>query len=143
MLRPFVHNGTQLPVHGFEEAVEEVVAVGPGVDALEDGVGYGFGAAVSDAQGLVVDQFGRGFGGVEQFAAFGFGVELEAVESLHAAARSLVDVELGAADEFVEVVVAVATPAALAKLIAPNSVVAQPPVLHGVTACVAWKRPSR
>lgn len=104
--------------------------MGPGVGAFEDGVGDGFGAAVGDAEGFVVGEFRGGVGGVEEFAALAFGVEFEAVVAFDAAAGGLIDVEFGAAGQFVEVVAAVAAAAALAELGAVDAVAAEPSLLH-------------
>ena len=83
-----------------------------------------------DAQGFVVNQLRRSVGGVQQFAAFAFGEKLQTVEALHSPARSLVDIELDASDQFVEVVVAVAAATTLAELVTTYSIAAQAPALH-------------
>ena len=48
-----------LAVHGFEEAMEKVSAVGPRVAAFQDVIRYFLTGLVSDSEGLVIFQFGR------------------------------------------------------------------------------------
>ena len=49
--------GLSLAVHGFEEAMEKVSAVGPRVAAFQDIVRYFLTGLVSDSEGLVIFQF--------------------------------------------------------------------------------------
>ena len=95
----------------------------------------------------MVGQLRRGVGGVQELAALPLGVELEGVKSLDPLAGGLIDVKLGAAYQFVKVVVAIAPSAALPEAGAVDAVVGEPSLLHNAPPvallCVAGWLPGR
>ena len=100
-----------LPVQRLEEAVQVVVAMGPGMGPLQNGSRYRLGSALGDAHCLIICQLGRRFPREDNLTILGFEEHFQAGESLRLGAGRLIDEKLGGPDYLFQVIVA-RTPAA-------------------------------